>query len=107
MAYELATSVHLKYDATEKVPFLKGVGRIIDAGFRNLDFNFLDMVNGSTMFLSDGYKEWICQCKEYVEARGAKWVQAHAVATGAKEDYEAYKKNVKRSIECCDALGIK
>ena len=67
MAYELATSVHLKYDATEKVPFLKGVGRIIDAGFRNLDFNFLDMVNGSTMFLSDGYKEWICQCKESFE----------------------------------------
>lgn len=106
MGYELATSVHFKHDITGKRPFLQTVGQVIDAGFKNLDFNFLDMVGYESEFLSDNYQEWIYQCKEFAEGRGAKWVQAHAVATGAKEDYGQFKKNIKRSIECCSYLGI-
>lgn len=104
--YELATSTHLKYDKTGKAPFLHGVERIINAGFKNLDFNFLDMVDTPTEFLSDDYKEWIYKCREFVEARGAKWVQAHSVCTGLQKDSEQFMKNVKRSIECCSYLGI-
>lgn len=48
--YVLSTSTHLKYDKTGKVPFLKGVERIINAGFKNLDFSFLDMQITPTAF---------------------------------------------------------
>lgn len=56
MAYELATSTNLHYDKTGKVPFLKEVERIINAGFKNLDFNFLDLVDCPNRFLDDDYK---------------------------------------------------
>lgn len=107
MAYELATSTHWKYDRTENTPFLNGVERIINAGFKNLDFNFLDMVNPNCKFLSDTYEDWIFECKEFVESRGAKWVQAHAVAPEVFGYHDGTKKHIKRSIECCSLLGIK
>ena len=107
MAYELATSTNLHYDKIGNVPFLKGVERIINAGFKNLDFNFLDMVDYPNRFLDDDYKEWMYECREFAEKHGAKWVQAHAVASGLQKDSEQFMRNVKRSIECCSYLGIK
>ena len=104
--YELATSTHLKYDKTGKVPFLKGVERIINAGFKNLDYNFLDMVDYPNRFLDDDYKDWMYECREFVEAHGAKWVQAHSAVTGARKNFEKFMSMQKRSIECCSYLGI-
>lgn len=106
MGYELATSTNLRYDKTGKIPFLQGVERIINAGFKNLDFNFLDMVDYPNRFLDDDYKEWMYECKDFVQSKGAKWVQAHSVATGLKKDCNQFMKHVKRSIECCSYLGI-
>ena len=106
MAYELATSVNLTYDFTCKQPFLTGVERIINAGFTNLDYNFLDMMSGSERFWDDDYKEWMYECKEFVEKKGARWVQAHSMCLGYQKGYEAYVKSIMRSIECCAYLGI-
>lgn len=106
MGYELATSTNLAYDKTGKVPFLDGVERIINAGFKNLDYNFLDMIDYPNPFLSDNYKEWMYECRDFVEKRGAKWVQAHSVATGAKKDFDKFVEDQKRSIECCSYLGV-
>lgn len=106
MGYKLATSTHWKYDRTEQRPFLDSVSDIIDAGFRNLDFCFLDMRNEKCKFRSAGYKEWIFECKEFVESKGAKWVQAHAVAPETLGYTEQCKQHIKRSIECCSYLGV-
>ena len=84
MAYKLATSVHYKYDITGKTPFLKGIQPVIDAGFTNLDFNFLDMVHGQTEFLSDNYRQWAYECKEFAQKNHVQWVQAHAAAAEVK-----------------------
>lgn len=112
MAYKLATSVHYKYDFSGKKPFLEGIQPIIDAGFKNLDFNFLDMVRGDTEFLKENYMEWIFECKEFAEKNNVHWVQAHATPVevglnGTKENFERNMKYMKRSLECCGALGIK
>ena len=93
--YVLSTSTHLKYDKTGKVPFLKGVERIINAGFKNLDFNFLDMADHPNRFLDDDYKDYMYECHEFVEAHGARWVQAHSVGTGAQDDFQLYMRNQK------------
>ena len=106
MRYQLATSTHWKYDTTEKIPFLKSVGDSIDAGFTNLDCCFLDMRDENCKFRSDGYKDWIFECKEFVEQKGAKWVQAHAVAPETLGYTEVCKQHIKRSIECCSYLGV-
>ena len=111
MAYQLATSVHYKYDFTGKTPFLKGIQPVIDAGFTNLDFNFLDMVHGKTEFLSDNYQQWAYECKEFARKNHVRWVQAHAAAaevktTGKKEDFDRNMNYMKRSLECCGILEI-
>lgn len=74
--YELSTSTHLKYDKTGKVPFLNGVERIINASFKRLNFNFLDMVDYPNRFLDEDYKDWMFECREFAESHGAKWVKA-------------------------------
>lgn len=111
MAYELATSVHYKYDFSGKTPFLKGIQPVIDAGFKNLDFNFLDMVHGKTEFLSNGYADWAYECKLFADKNNVRWVQAHAAAaevktTGRKEDFDRNMSYMKRSLECCGIMGI-
>lgn len=104
MAYELATSVNLNYG---KQPFLEGVEKIINAGFTNLDYNFLDMTSPNDRLWQDDYKRWIYECREFAEKRGAKWVQAHAVCTGAVElSRDEYINKIKRSVECCAYLGV-
>lgn len=111
MAYELATSVHYKYDFSGKTPFLKGIQPIIDAGFKNLDFNFLDMVRGDTEFLRDNYVDWMYECKDFAQKNNVRWVQAHAAAaevdtTGRKEDFDRNMNYMKRSLECSGILGV-
>lgn len=111
MAYELATSVHFKYDFSGKKPFLECIQPVIDAGFKNLDFNYLDMIHGNTEFLSDGYVDWLYDCKAFAEKNNVRWVQAHATAaevdtTGKKEDFDRNMNYMKRSLECCGILGI-
>lgn len=106
MSYELATSTHWRYDFTEQTPFLDNVERIINAGFKNLDFNFLDMINENCMFRKEGYLDWIYECKEFVESRGAKWVQAHAVAPETIGFNDICIDHIHRSIKSCSILGI-
>ena len=108
MPYQLATSVHFRYNevAAGKVNFFENLDRILRAGFTNLDFNFLDMIHPDAPFLQEDYRDWIYRCRDHIHARHARWVQAHSLFIRPRDDFEYAKKMVKRSLECCATLGI-
>ena len=74
--YELATSLHFCYDRSCRIPITHEIERLAFCGFKNLDFNFLDMVDYPNRFLDEDYKDWMFECREFAESHGAKWVQA-------------------------------
>lgn len=107
--YKLATSTHFCYDRSCKIPVTHEIERLAFCGFKNLDFNFLDMcMNKNSDFLSDNYKEWICNCKRVADYCGVKFVQAHAPCETIWDtnNYDLLVNLCIRAMECCSVLGI-
>ena len=107
--YELATSLHFCYDRSCCIPLTHEIERLAFCGFKNLDFNFLDMcMNEKSDFLSENYREWIEDCKRTADYCGVKFVQAHAPCETVY-DFHSYDLLIDlciRAIECCSILGI-
>ena len=80
-----------------------------DAGFKYLDYSFYDVLNiENHPFMSPDWKDTIQKTKKAADARGVKFIQAHAPAgkilgDGAGKNLVA----TERSIRACGMLGIK
>lgn len=109
MKYELATSLHFRYDASCKVPITNEIERLADCGFKNLDFNFLDMcMNPSSDFLKPGYEKWLESCVKTAKAKNVRFVQAHAPSEAIYDthSYELLVGLCKKALRSCGILGI-
>ena len=109
--YPVSTSIHLTRDPSYKVPLDHQIKRIIDAGFRYLDFNFLDhYYTPESPFTGDKWASWIDIARETAEKRGAKFNQAHApFPTGVADPIKSKMifEDVVRSMRNASYLGIK
>ena len=107
MSYPLSTSIHL---FGMGAPLNDQIRRHVLAGFRFLDFNFLDWQEvPDSPFLSDGWEAWIASAKRTAEGLGARFNQAHAPTPCLRfgRDLEGLIAASKRAICACDMLGIR
>ena len=107
MAYPLSTSIHLYFN--EELTLNEQIKKHTDAGFRFLDFNFLDWQNvKDSPLLGDKWEAWILSGKETAEAEGARFNQAHAPVPCLRfaKDYEGLVAACRRAIRACHMLGI-
>ncbi|NLE12966.1 MAG: sugar phosphate isomerase/epimerase [Clostridiales bacterium] len=111
MNYPVSTSVHFRFDTDYKVPLNDQISRIIDGGFKYLDFNFLDWnADRRSPFVGPDWESWIDGAGELAAKRGVKFNQAHApVYNGLRyegctqEDIHEFQ---LRAIRACAKLGI-
>ena len=62
MAYPVSTSIHLYFNLET---INEQIEKHIEAGFKFLDFNFLDwMAKEDSPFMKDGWEEWILSAKK-------------------------------------------
>lgn len=107
--YELATSLHWRYDSTEKRPITQGIERLKKCGFTNLDFPFLNMcLNPQHHFLQDNYLDWIKETKDFADSVGCRFVQAHAPCESVADphDYQLLTSLCIKAIKSCAVLGV-
>lgn len=107
--YELATSLHFRYDRSCKIPLSHEIERLSFCGFKNLDFNFLDMcINKNSDFLKQNYLDWIKECKKVGDICGVKFVQAHAPCESVYDvhNYDLLVELCIKAIKGCSILGI-
>ena len=107
MAYPLSTSIHLYFN--EGLSLNEQIAKHTQAGFRFLDFNFLDWQNvKDSPLLGDDWEKWISSAKETAEGLGARFNQAHAPVPVIRfsKDYDGLVAACKRSIRACNMLGI-
>lgn len=107
--YGLATSLHFKYDRTCQTPITHEIERLYNCGFKNLDFNFLDMcINPASDFLKENYLEWLQECRVFGDKLGVRFVQAHAPCESIYEihNYDLLVELCIKAIRGCEVLGI-
>lgn len=108
MAYPVSTSIHLYFD--EALTLNEQIEKHTAAGFRYLDFNFLDWQNAKdSPLLADGWESWIDSAGETAARLGARFNQAHAPVPCLRfdKDYEGLVAACRRSIRACHKLGIR
>ena len=107
MAYPVSTSIHLFQNLG--LTLNEQIKKHTDAGFRFLDFNFLDWQNvKDSPLLGDEWEAWITSGGETAERNGARFNQAHAPVPCLRfaKDYEGLVAAIRRSIRACHMLGI-
>ena len=110
MSYPVSTSIHLYFDHDYKVSINEQIKKHTDAGFKFLDFNFLDWQNDDrSPLINDGWEEWILSAKKTAEENGAIFNQAHAPVPCLRfhSDYNGLVKACKKAIKGCSLLGIR
>lgn len=111
MRYPLSTSVHFFLDKDYNVSMADQVRRIANAGFKYLDFNFLDWsADIRSPFVGENWLKWAAEAGNAAAESGAIFNQAHApVYDGIRykgctdEDMTEY---MKRAIIACAELKI-
>ena len=106
MAYSVSTSIHLFGTG---ISLNETIKRHAEAGFKFLDFNFLDWQDmEDSPLLNDGFEAWIDSAGEMAARRGARFNQAHAPVPVRPflKDREGLVAAIRRSIRACHKLGI-
>ena len=109
MLFPVSTSIHLTRDPGYIVPLDVQINRIIDGGFRWLDFNFLDhYYTPESPFTQDGWEAWIALAGETAQKRGARFNQAHAPCPvfNCAKDMTLLREYCRRAFIGCSMLGI-
>ena len=108
MAYPVSTSIHLFY--SDDVSLNEQIKRHAEAGFRFLDFNFLDWQNNDACpLLTDNWEDWILSAKKTADELGVQFNQAHAPVPCLRYagDRDGLIAAIKVAIRACDILGIR
>lgn len=109
MAYPVSTSIHLFHDPEFRVSINEHIERHIAAGFKFLDFSFLDwQADPRSPLIGDNWEAWIKSARKTADENGAVFNQAHAPTACQiyANDYEALLAICKRAIYSCEILGI-
>ncbi len=107
--YELATSLHFRYDRSCQIPITREIEQIHRCGFTYLDFNFLDMcIHPNSDFLRDDYLTWLEGVRACGDSLGVKFVQAHAPCESVynPQDYDLLFTLCQKALRGCAVLGI-
>ncbi len=110
MRYPISTSIHLFF-SPDSTALNAQIARHIDAGFRYLDFNFLDWatVPDAPLFADDDtFRRWMDSAGETAARGGARFNQAHAPypVLNLKSDLAAYEAACVRAFDGCRILGV-
>jgi L-ribulose-5-phosphate 3-epimerase len=73
---ELSTSLNVLFDP-KYVSAIRAVERLASAGFRVLDFNFVDWLYDGSPFSGDGWKSWLNEIRGRADELGMRFSQAH------------------------------
>lgn len=108
MKYPISTSIHLFFDSNAAT-LNDQITRHIQAGFRHLDFNFLDWAAfDDCPFWHESGKDWILSARETAERQGAIFNQAHAPCPvlNLRNELARYEEACARAFDGCRLLGI-
>ena len=104
---ELSTSLNI-FDQ-ERVPAVRAVERLADAGFRALDFNFVDWLFDGSPFVGEGWDRWLGEVRRRADALGVRFSQAHGPIFNKFDDSDKGKRLTDlshRSLEGAAILGL-
>lgn len=95
-----------------KTPMVELIPRLAEAGWRNLDLNFCEMMNPSSVLRTDSWHEYVERLSTMKEGFGLRYVQSHAPY---EYDRFAMEKSaatasdalVKRAILASAELGVR
>jgi len=107
--YPVSTSIHLTRDPSYRVAIDVQINRIIDGGFRWLEFNFLDhYYTPESPFVGDDWEAWIDLAGDTAAKRGVKWNQSHApcLVFNCSKDMPLHREYCRRAFIGCQKLGI-
>ncbi len=107
--YQIATSLHFRYDRTCQTPITREIERLRRCGFTNLDFNFLDMcIHPASDFLKEDYLTWLEGVRQFGDEAGVRFVQAHAPCESVYDpgDYDLLLRLCEKALRGCAVLGI-
>jgi len=106
---ELSTSLNVLFDP-KKVSAIRAIERLASAGFRVLDFNFVDWLFDGSPFISDGWESWLRNIRSRADELGLRFSQAHGPIFNKFEVSERAKwltAMSHRSLEGAAILGSK
>lgn len=107
----IATSTNILYerDTGDFLSMEDSIKACAAAGYKELDFGFVELNAGSLEFSSDSWKEEILHFKQLAGSLGVKFVQAHATIYEFCDPDTEHEKGLalfRRSIEGAAILGI-
>ena len=105
---ELSISLNALYDPPA-VTSLHAVERAARAGFRCLDFNFLDWLSADSPFVGSGWPGWLREIRQRADELGVRFTQAHSPIFDqfATDDKTRWLTEMsRRSIEGAGILGL-
>lgn len=105
-----ATSLNIFFDGSYRRPVEEQLRRTAEAGFELIDINFWDWGHQpASPFYGDGWKEWVKRIKDWGEANGVRYHQAHAMVFDPFSESEEQKlkaESARRALIAAGELGI-
>lgn len=109
----LGTSTNLLFGRPDgtRVPLLKTLEMVSEAGFRVFDVNFYDWTLPGSVFLTDQWEIWIHGAAERAEELGITFGQCHGHTYDfldhnlRPEERDYHRMLQKRVLTCCEILG--
>ena len=105
----LCTSTNTIYERADgsRIPAAESVRLCAEAGYKELDFCFVDQVFGKTEFLGPDWRNYVASFRDQAERLGIRFSQSHgplySFCAGRNEDSEEWR---RRSLEGSKMLGV-
>lgn len=105
----LCTSTNTIYERADgsRIPAAESVRLCAEAGYKELDFCFVDQVFGKTEFLGPDWRNYVASFRDQAERLGIRFSQSHgplySFCAGRNEDSEEW---LRRSLEGSKMLGV-
>ena len=106
----LCTSTNTVYERADgsRIPAAESIRLCARAGYRELDFCFVDQVFGKTEFLGPEWQSYVASFREQAETLGISFTQSHgplySFCAGRNEQAEEW---LRRSLEGSRMLGVR
>ena len=104
----LATSTNILFERADgsRIPVEESIHRCAEAGYRALDFCFIDQVTTETPFLGPDWERYLHGLREQAEALGVRFVQSHGPLYDFCNDPNPWQEELlRRCVEGSRLLG--
>lgn len=105
----LATSTNALFERADgsRIPVEESIRCCAQAGYRALDFCFIDQITTKTAFLEPNWKRYLQEIREQAEALGVRFVQSHGPLYDFCNSSDPWQEElVRRSVEGSRLLGV-